>query len=60
MTISPSLADHWDAAHRDCSETPSIPMDFDRARFVLGRHAGHGPGCQQYLTALTATSSPTA
>ncbi|MBH0777060.1 hypothetical protein [Nocardia bovistercoris] len=48
--------EQWANEHRDCDSQPSV-MDFARVSFVLSEHAGHGPGCAQYLAALTRASS---
>ncbi|ATL70343.1 hypothetical protein IU500_08740 [Nocardia terpenica] len=44
------IRDRWLIDSRDCSHEPS-DLDYDRARFILAVHAGHGPACRQYLAA---------
>ncbi|WP_406266572.1 hypothetical protein OH799_20515 [Nocardia sp. NBC_00881] len=51
-----SAYDRWEIEHRDCTVQP-IVMDFERARFVLSKHAGHRPTCKQYVAALGHVSS---
>ncbi|WP_225725620.1 MULTISPECIES: hypothetical protein [unclassified Nocardia] len=40
----------WLVQGRDCTQEP-IGLDYDRARFLLTVHAGHGARCRQYLAA---------
>jgi hypothetical protein len=40
----------WLMNSRDCSHDPG-ELTYDRARFILTVHAGHGGGCRQYLAA---------
>lgn len=40
----------WLIQSRDCSQEP-LGLDFDRARFIVAVHGGHGAGCRQYLSA---------
>ncbi len=40
----------WLIQSRDCTQEP-LSLDYDRARFILSVHAGHGAVCHQYLTA---------
>lgn len=42
--------DMWLMNSRDCSHDPG-ELTYDRARFILTVHAGHGGGCRQYLAA---------
>ncbi|RDI68573.1 hypothetical protein [Nocardia pseudobrasiliensis] len=46
----PDVRDLWLAGSRNCASEPS-DLSFDRARFILAVHAGHGGGCRQYLAA---------
>lgn len=56
MDMSYSVTDRWAVEHRDCN-AGAIIMDRHRAAFVLTTHAGHGPGCCQYLAALSMLST---
>lgn len=47
----------WRERHRICEDSPQPIDSLDEARTVLSEHAGHGPGCQQYLAALSRTST---
>lgn len=38
----------WLVQSRDCAQEP-IGLTYDRARFILAVHAGHGARCRQYL-----------
>ncbi|MEV6428698.1 hypothetical protein [Nocardia sp. NPDC051463] len=38
----------WLVQSRDCAQEP-IGLTYERARFVLAVHAGHGAHCRQYL-----------
>ncbi|MFF0491649.1 hypothetical protein ACWDSJ_20475 [Nocardia sp. NPDC003482] len=49
-TPTPGVRDLWLAASRDCAHEP-LDLTYDRARFILAVHAGHGGGCRQYLAA---------
>lgn len=40
----------WLIQSRDCGQEP-LALDYDRARFILSVHAGHGARCHQYLAA---------
>lgn len=51
-----SAYDRWEIEHRDCGVQPVL-TDPVRARFVLSKHAGHGPTCKQYVAALGLVSS---
>jgi hypothetical protein len=42
--------DLWLMESRDCHHEPA-DLTYDRARFILAVHAGHGGGCRQYLAA---------
>ncbi|KZM72591.1 hypothetical protein [Nocardia terpenica] len=42
--------------YASCRVDPG-PMPTDHARIVLSLHAGHGPGCSQYLAALRSIST---
>ncbi|WP_067839271.1 hypothetical protein [Nocardia lijiangensis] len=44
------LRELWLIQSRDCTQEPQV-LDYDRARFILSVHAGHGSGCRQYLAA---------
>ncbi|WP_141717758.1 hypothetical protein [Nocardia altamirensis] len=50
MQTSSDMRDLWNARHRDCTIDP-MDLDLELAQFVRSTHAGHGPGCQQYLAA---------
>jgi hypothetical protein len=52
---TPAQIDLWRDRHRYCADTPSLDS-LDEARYILGEHAGHGPGCSQFLAALRRTS----
>lgn len=57
--MSPSTAhqrEQWDIIHRFCDDCPTPIASLEEARRVLTVHAGHGPGCQQYLAALSRVS----
>ncbi|MGN2635777.1 hypothetical protein ACWEKT_19185 [Nocardia takedensis] len=44
----------WLIRSRDCGQDPALdplPLDDERARFILATHAGHGAACRQYLAA---------
>ncbi|MEV4234565.1 hypothetical protein ACIBJI_01810 [Nocardia sp. NPDC050408] len=40
----------WLVQSRDCNQEP-VGLTYDRARFILSVHAGHGAHCRQYLAA---------
>jgi hypothetical protein len=40
----------WLVQSRDCGQEP-IGLTYERARFILTVHAGHGARCHQYLAA---------
>lgn len=42
--------DLWSSWHADCTIEPFFTRE-DEARFVLGQHGGHGPGCARYTAA---------
>ncbi|WP_280263629.1 hypothetical protein [Nocardia wallacei] len=51
MYAPPSDArDRWLMDSRDCAHEPA-DLTYDRARFILAVHAGHGGRCRQYLAA---------
>ncbi|MBF6296479.1 hypothetical protein IU459_02855 [Nocardia amamiensis] len=51
MQTSLDMQDLWRTQHRDCTAEPTTDLDLDRALFIRGVHAGHGPECRQYLAA---------
>ncbi|WP_405160541.1 hypothetical protein OG203_29625 [Nocardia sp. NBC_01499] len=40
----------WLVQSRDCTQDP-VGLSYDRARFILTVHGGHGARCHQYLAA---------
>ncbi|GAA5100548.1 MULTISPECIES: hypothetical protein [Nocardia] len=40
----------WRVQSRDCGLDP-VGLSYDRARFILTVHGGHGARCRQYLAA---------
>ncbi|WP_227980005.1 hypothetical protein [Nocardia spumae] len=48
--------DRWRNIHRFCNDEPGPIVSLDEARYVLGEHSDHGPGCLQYLAALSRAS----
>ncbi|MFJ1457808.1 hypothetical protein [Nocardia wallacei] len=51
MHAPPSdVRDRWLMDSRDCAHEP-VDLTYDRARFILAVHAGHGGSCRQYLAA---------
>jgi hypothetical protein len=38
----------WLVHSRDCAQEP-VGLTYERARFILTVHAGHGARCSQYL-----------
>ncbi|MGW4328716.1 hypothetical protein ACWEKR_22785 [Nocardia sp. NPDC004573] len=51
MRITRDTQDPWAAHYCDCGTEPT-DLDFDRARFILVDHSGHGGGCLPYLAAM--------
>ncbi|WP_431969522.1 hypothetical protein [Nocardia sp. bgisy134] len=50
MQTSLDKRDLWSTQHRDCGIEPT-DLDLELALFLRSVHAGHGPGCRQYLAA---------
>ncbi|MFF3222242.1 hypothetical protein ACFYV7_05555 [Nocardia suismassiliense] len=40
----------WLVQSRDCAQDP-VDLSYERARFILTVHGGHGARCHQYLAA---------